>query len=406
MAISKIRAAWWIDMLEIDLLELLEKFVTAKPEFVAKRCLLPRAPGSNCELCFTNCPVDAIIRSYTLSIDEDKCIGCGVCWQVCPTEAWTFPYDPEKTLSQTISSLKVSSIELICPRREEQEGLLSPATVVVNVKKCLAALSLPLLLEAVAAGAQKVWLNDEACEDCPLGSLHKLIEAQARKANVILQAFGRDNAFFLRLSVSKEEEPELHEVPIYPGDKPFFTRRDAFSFLRKEAYEMAEEALRKGLQSLFGPMAGDAAKHLPQQHRRLIRTLLRLGEPADLEVPAADVPFGLVEISDDCTACGACARACPTGALIFESDGKAFRLDFVPLACIGCGICSLMCPTEALRLRETFSFADLFKSVRITVQQGILSTCEKCGTRFKSAGSETLCRLCRQSREPGRNLAG
>lgn len=48
-------------------------------------------------------------------------------------------------------------------------------------------------------------------------------------------------------------------------------------------------------------------------------------------------------ISDDCISCGACAGACPVGA-ISDGDGK-FEINAD--TCIDCGSCAGACPVGA-----------------------------------------------------------
>jgi Fe-S-cluster-containing hydrogenase component 2 len=49
-------------------------------------------------------------------------------------------------------------------------------------------------------------------------------------------------------------------------------------------------------------------------------------------------------INDGCVSCGACAGACPVGA-ISAGDGK-FEID--ASACISCGSCAGACPTGVI----------------------------------------------------------
>ena len=50
-----------------------------------------------CRVCMANCPKQAIsmtdeinVRGYKhITVDEEKCIGCGICYTVCPDGVFT-----------------------------------------------------------------------------------------------------------------------------------------------------------------------------------------------------------------------------------------------------------------------------------------------------------------------------
>ena len=55
---------------------------------------------------------------------------------------------------------------------------------------------------------------------------------------------------------------------------------------------------------------------------------------------------------EKCTACGACARACPSEAAAAKVEGKVFGAD-----CFSCARCLKVCPEDAIRYRSIFSTA-------------------------------------------------
>jgi Pyruvate/2-oxoacid:ferredoxin oxidoreductase delta subunit len=51
--------------------------------------------------------------------------------------------------------------------------------------------------------------------------------------------------------------------------------------------------------------------------------------------------------SENCTACGTCAEACPIKAISLTADGSPIVDEAI---CMGCGVCSLKCPNNSMKL--------------------------------------------------------
>ena len=86
---------------------------------------------------------------------------------------------------------------------------------------------------------------------------------------------------------------------------------------------------------------------------------------------------GLPEVDEDkCTACGACAKACPKNVIELRKKGPKSRRIFVSCvnkdkgavarkacanACIGCGKCAKECPFEAITVENNVAYIDYTK---------------------------------------------
>jgi formate hydrogenlyase subunit 6/NADH:ubiquinone oxidoreductase subunit I len=92
------------------------------------------------------------------------------------------------------------------------------------------------------------------------------------------------------------------------------------------------------------------------------------------EVPeAAPQAFrGQVQLdSGRCTGDGACARVCPSNAIVVEAteDGWVWMLD--DARCVFCGLCEEVCPEQAILISNEFELAtrtsdDLLTTVTFT----------------------------------------
>jgi ferredoxin len=86
--------------------------------------------------------------------------------------------------------------------------------------------------------------------------------------------------------------------------------------------------------------------------------------------------FTPVVDEDKCTACGACAKACPRRVIELRNKGNKGRRVFVRCinkekgavamktcknACIGCGKCAKVCPFEAITVTDNVAYIDFTK---------------------------------------------
>jgi energy-converting hydrogenase B subunit K len=113
----------------------------------------------------------------------------------------------------------------------------------------------------------------------------------------------------------------------------------------------------------------------------------------------AGLPFGAVRIGEDCTACGLCARLCPSGALTFVEDEEFFVINFNAVECLDCTICSLICPADAVVFEPEVDPRQLAADVPQTLRAGKLAPCQKCGTPCTTGSDEPLCYVCSRRQE-------
>jgi Fe-S-cluster-containing hydrogenase component 2/coenzyme F420-reducing hydrogenase delta subunit len=118
-----------------------------------------------------------------------------------------------------------------------------------------------------------------------------------------------------------------------------------------------------------------------------VRTILEHVTP-EREVIRGLEDFGVMDVSEACNLTPTCSNLCPTDAVRRTEAGD---LEFNHELCVNCGLCETGCPETAITM-ETGLDLSLLPENRdgepwLTVHEGEMLECVRCGKPFTSAGS-------------------
>lgn len=284
--------------------------ILPRPTLRAASCT--RRHGSGCAVCADACPRDALSVPATddpLRLDAEACIGCGLCVPACPTGALAGVGPTAGELVDRVADARASfpadAVVVRCLPAQKVAAPPYPASAVVP---CLASVD-PEALAAAAAGVGHgaLVLERAACEYCPVASVRRV--ARTLRTAAALAASVAPGVAVSDLLLTAGEDPSPAAAP----------------------------GPRRSRRSLFQPPTPrrEAATDTP-------RALL-------LQV-APDAPLPHVAVDASCTACAACSRVCPTGALGWTGSADHPDLEFDPRACVGCAECVRVCAEDAIHL--------------------------------------------------------
>lgn len=369
----------------MNLLALAERWgevLTSKPfGFATDRCLHTADKFSGCTACYAVCPVDAIQPGKPPVFDGERCQACRACLPVCPTGAF-IAEDEVQALLNCAERIAPRPCEVVCGLNPFVEVGIQGATA-VRVRGCLAGLGVAAYLGLVGQGIEKVIVRLDACADCPWSQLRSRVEAQVQQAQHLLAVWEKAEAIICL----DETVADFGKRPFWNAASPPVSRRDLF---RSRAAEEKSDA------------ATSTDPHQFHERLHFLRAVKQLPAPTgNLETTAlAGLGFALLAVNEDCTACGACARACPTGALQMKTAESSFQLTFSPQICLACDICSHVCAPHAISLTPDPTFDQVFAGeVDQIVQQGDLASCSKCHAPFAARTGTALCPVCEFRRQ-------
>lgn len=373
-----------------------------------EHCLNLRHKDAACARCVSACPVQAIeLAGVQPNLDDGACVRCGLCLHACPTGVFTQPNPAEVRLAQTFQQLPTHPVALVCALHPTPQTTSAPVAVIVQQRRCLAALAPEQLLALSAHGRRPLWLDDTFCMACPLSQAHVSIAQAVETTNRLLQAFAQPAAIFLHQArIDPGETP--NQRPLLDGGNPLVSRRGLWGALWQLAHEQggpARSPVSTTDREPPKPVNERLPHRVPPARRALQQRLATLNAaqeqsatPALVDVTA--LPFTNVQVDTQaCSACALCARFCPTGALTFSAEAHEFSLHFQAAICIDCGICALACPEDAIMLDNTLPIAAIVGDEEAVLVEGTRIKCRQCGAstaKRLDTPAAALCYACRQ----------
>lgn len=369
-----------------------------------ERCLNARHHAAGCRHCVTLCPVAALtLVDDKPVLAEEQCVKCGLCLHGCPTAVFTQPNAAESQLIRTVEQLPRQPIALVCALHPTPQHTTAPVTTIVQHRRCLAALSLAQLLTLSEDGERAVWLDDSSCCDCPIGQAQSHLQQTVATANTLLQAFGHSPTLLLQ-SVQADELPTTATNPRFiDGGNPPVSRRGLLAALGRAINTQSHSTT-----FIPSPATDDQPRsvhdrlshHVPAERMALQARLQQWTPVEQAAINVVDLPFAAVQVdAAACSACGLCARFCPTGALRFTAEDDHFTLSFQAAICIDCPLCTVACPENAIDLADTVATDALLANEWLPLVAGELTPCQPCGVltaNLPNGQNVASCYACRQ----------
>lgn len=341
-----------------------------KPRYVEFRddlCAHSRSQKIGCTRCLDVCPAGAITSAGdTVAIDPFACGGCGMCHSVCPTGAASYAMPRMDDLLNRLRTLMTTyekaggpppmllihdntkGVELIGAMARFGRGL--PANVLPFSVNEATQTGFDLLASALAFGAAGIAVLTNPKQSEELTGLTLQIEM----ANAMAEGLGYD----ARTRIICEADPDAVEAALWSFDPG--SRAAPATYL--------PQGDKRGVQRL-------ALTHL---HKNAPAPVNTVGLPAG-------AAFGAVAVDvPNCTLCLACVSACPTGAMLDNTDAPQLR--FTEEVCVQCGLCANTCPENVITLVPQLNFTDS-ATRSVVLKEEAPAKCVRCGVDFGTQSS-------------------
>ncbi len=363
-----------------SLLTLPPVFYEAAPTINGEAC----TAADGCDQCVRTCPNDALRKDgASILVDRSRCRTCGVCVEACPQRAVELPgWSAEEIEAQVFALLEGAT----APGSTEVAFVCEKATAAPDARSvpvpvpCLSMVPAAAMLHTLARGASAIAMYGCGA-DCRNGLAEK-VEGRVDYCQELLRSLGEPAQ---RIGVVSTTDDARSQPAPSPSPAPATASENGGRFFGK----------------------GTAAREVRELAGHYGITELVLQHPSS--------PLGLVDVNPDtCTACGACAVVCPTGALEYETNRGQSSLSFDASLCIACNDCQALCPERsrgAIACRAVTDLSRIAEGRQVIFRDDSVH-CERCGSPFATrrmldrlaemlgdeTGPEPVSRLCSDCR--------
>lgn len=349
----------------------------------AWQCLRARDKESDCDLCVRACPSSAITLDGGVHVDGDACIRCGLCLHRCPAGVFDGRDGVYKLLHCTTQVVDHETIELACSAHPEAANGAKDVDAVICANSCLSTYGPSAYTGLLALGVKQVRVRLDACANCPLGALRAEIEHEIDTTQTLLAPLGLGDAVIV---APEAAAPKAR--PTYTITNPPVSRRGFFQTFARQSVAGVDDIQLPNAPQIEGERSA------PRERRRLVNGLhfiAQQGTDASLGIEG----FTRIGVTPGCTACGLCARVCPTGALTVETTSDHFEVIFSAAQCTDCGICTRFCGPGVLQTYGPPTYDDVLAPELWLLYEGELAQCQRCSATYAAEPDQTMCPICR-----------
>lgn len=420
--------------------------------FIKERCQRWLYNKANCRLCLDACPVEECVKFVggSIFVNQETCIGCGICSSTCPTSAlvmegltdrelWNRLNTHLKSADESAEAIEDTSLLFGCSLGTKVNEISRPTIVgtpksqianLINLP-CLAILKESHLISLILSGTSDIYLDLSRCSGCSFKHSKTTIEKTIAYAKNLLDAIGYyDRIKFIPSNQEADKfplpVPSFNSSPnkrgrIKVGDtkrvrgkrtvktiipEPEYSRRELLSFFRAKAVEKAVEKFAGIKNKKIEKGCAGEEQGIPDRRKILMGALKGNNVLQPAQVEEGEFPVHQLRIQDNCTLCRICSLYCPTGAIERFEDNGEVRIDFQMTLCMGCYQCKELCPEGAMYYEEEIDL-ELFLNNEIkTIIRKIKSECPECGRPFISNEGMEGCLNCRKKKNLDKRIIG